>query len=128
MNARAEQIGAIVRAALVPCERSARAPRRPYVSAATLGPMRFRRHARGILRFTPNEYWAWEVLATQLQQHASTRAPPGAPWADDVAALRDAGVEALARAEGGLLGALGAMFAGCQFLSDALPRPRAALS
>ena len=127
MNAHAAQIGAIARAALAPCERSAWTPRQPCVSQATLGLVRLRRHVQRILRFTPHEYWAWTELATGLPHHMPTYAPAGVAWAEDVAALRDAGVEAAARAEDGLLNAMGLALAGRQFLDDSLPKLRAAL-
>ena len=79
MNAHAEQIGAIVRAALAPCERSAWTPRQPCVSAKTLGLMRLRRRVQPILRFAPKEYWAWEVLSTQPPQQTSGYAPQACP-------------------------------------------------
>ena len=56
VNARAEQVGAVARTALVPCERPAWVPRQPCVSQATLGLVRLRRHVQRILRFAPREY------------------------------------------------------------------------
>ena len=56
-----------------------------------------------------------------------TYALAGAAWAEGVAALRDAGIEVAARAEGGMLNAMGLALAGRQILDDALRKLESAL-